>query len=81
MPPRQLVIALIGDLNWESSAEHYRISTRQSRGRQSGRCLMQSFDFGEIETLHAGGFPYIRRAMGAWSQDRGVGNGVGKIDG
>jgi aspartate racemase len=57
--PRQLVIGLIGGLSWESSAEYYRIINQTIRSRlgglRSARCLMWSFDFGEIEALqHAG---------------------------
>jgi hypothetical protein len=36
-PPRQLVIALIGDLSWESSAEYYRIINQTIRSRFGGR--------------------------------------------
>jgi aspartate racemase len=57
--PRQLVVGLIGGLSWESSAEYYRIINQTIRSRlgglRSARCLMWSFDFGEIEALqHAG---------------------------
>lgn len=53
------VIGLIGGLSWESSAEYYRIINEMTRARlggmRSARCLMWSFDFGEIEALqHAG---------------------------
>ncbi|MBN8943984.1 MAG: aspartate/glutamate racemase family protein [Rhizobiales bacterium] len=46
-------------MSWESSAEYYRIINQQVRerlgGLRSARCLMWSFDFGEIEALqHAG---------------------------
>ena len=55
----QRVIGLIGGLSWESSAEYYRIINETVRARlgglRSARCLMWSFDFGEIEALqHAG---------------------------
>lgn len=55
----QKVIGLIGGMSWESSAEYYRIINQMVRARlgglRSARCLMWSFDFGEIETLqHAG---------------------------
>lgn len=55
----QKVIGLIGGLSWESSAEYYRIINQTVRARlgglRSARCLMWSFDFGEIEALqHAG---------------------------
>ena len=57
--PRQGVIGLIGGMSWESSAEYYRIINEAVRNRlgglRSARCLMWSFDFGEIEALqHAG---------------------------
>lgn len=57
--PRQDVIGLIGGLSWESSAEYYRLINEGVRARLGGmhsaRCLMWSFDFGEIEALqHAG---------------------------
>ena len=57
--PQQLVIGLIGGMSWESSAEYYRIINQGVRDRlgglRSARCLMWSFDFGEIEALqHAG---------------------------
>ena len=53
------VIGLIGGMSWESSAEYYRIINETVRvrlgGLHSARCLMWSFDFGEIEALqHAG---------------------------
>ena len=55
----QKVIGLIGGMSWESSAEYYRIINQTVRirlgGLRSARCLMWSFDFGEIEALqHAG---------------------------
>lgn len=55
----QKVIGLIGGMSWESSAEYYRIINETVRARlgglRSARCLMWSFDFGEIEALqHAG---------------------------
>ncbi len=57
--PQQLVIGLMGGMSWESSAEYYRIINQTVRDRlgglRSARCLMWSFDFGEIEALqHAG---------------------------
>lgn len=57
--PQQVVIGLIGGMSWESSAEYYRIINQAVRSRlgglRSARCLMWSFDFGEIEALqHAG---------------------------
>ncbi|WP_342452354.1 aspartate/glutamate racemase family protein [Pararoseomonas baculiformis] len=56
---QQKVIGLIGGMSWESSAEYYRIINEKVRDRlgglRSARCLMWSFDFGEIEALqHAG---------------------------
>ncbi|MCF4124549.1 aspartate/glutamate racemase family protein [Methylobacterium sp. SyP6R] len=56
---QQKVIGLIGGMSWESSAEYYRIINETVRDRlgglRSARCLMWSFDFGEIEALqHAG---------------------------
>jgi aspartate racemase len=53
------VIGLIGGLSFESSAEYYRRINEGVRSRlgglRSARCLMWSFDFGEIEALqHAG---------------------------
>jgi len=55
----QKIIGLIGGMSWESSAEYYRIINERVRerlgGLRSARCLMWSFDFGEIEALqHAG---------------------------
>jgi len=55
----QKVIGLIGGMSWESSAEYYRIINElvcdRLGGLRSARCLMWSFDFGEIEELqHAG---------------------------
>ncbi|WP_245239092.1 aspartate/glutamate racemase family protein [Methylobacterium platani] len=51
----QKVIGLIGGMSWESSAEYYRIINETVRARlgglRSARCLMWSFDFGEIEAL------------------------------
>ncbi|MBE7210107.1 MAG: aspartate/glutamate racemase family protein [Gluconacetobacter diazotrophicus] len=46
-------------MSWESSAEYYRIINRTARerlgGLHSARCLMWSFDFGEIEALQRDG--------------------------
>ena len=55
----QRVIGLVGGMSWESSAEYYRLINQMVRtrlgGLRSARCLLWSFDFGEIETLqHAG---------------------------
>ena len=53
--PQQIVIGLMGGMSWESSAEYYRIINQAVRvrlgGLRSARCLMWSFDFGEIEAL------------------------------
>ena len=56
---QQKIIGMIGGMSWESSAEYYRIINQTIRARlgglRSARCLMWSFDFGEIEALqHAG---------------------------
>ena len=55
----QKVIGLIGGMSWESSAEYYRIVNQLVRARlgglRSARCLMWSFDFGEIEALQSAG--------------------------
>ena len=63
----QKIIGLIGGMSWESSAEYYRIINETVRARlgglRSARCLMWSFDFGEIErcsTLVAGMMPLPR---------------------
>ena len=58
-PSQQAVIGLIGGMSWESSAEYYRLINQGVRARlgglRSARCLLWSFDFGEIEALqHAG---------------------------
>lgn len=57
--PQQGVIGLIGGLSWESSAEYYRIINQTARerlgGLRSARCLLWSFDFGEIEALQRAG--------------------------
>ncbi|WP_457831687.1 aspartate/glutamate racemase family protein, partial [Staphylococcus aureus] len=45
--------------SWESSAEYYRIINEAVRDRLGGghsaRCLLWSFDFGEIEALQVAG--------------------------
>ena len=55
----QAVIGLIGGLSWESSAEYYRLMNERVRDRLGGlhsaRCLLWSFDFGEIEALQRAG--------------------------
>ncbi len=61
----QKVIGLIGGMSWESSAEYYRIINETVRARlgglRSARCLMWSFDFGEIEALQHQGAGTRRR--------------------
>jgi len=62
------VIGLIGGMSWESSAEYYRLINQGVRARlggmRSARCLMWSFDFGEIEALqHAGHWDEATRLM------------------
>jgi aspartate racemase len=51
----QKIVGLIGGMSWESSAEYYRLINQGVRARLGGahsaRCLMWSFDFGEIEAL------------------------------
>jgi aspartate racemase len=52
---QQRIIGLIGGLSWESTAEYYRILNEMVRARLGGmhsaRCLLWSFDFGEVEAL------------------------------
>ncbi|MER2022966.1 MAG: aspartate/glutamate racemase family protein [Stenotrophomonas sp.] len=53
------IVGLIGGMSWESSAHYYRLINAQVRdtlgGLHSGRILLWSFDFAEIEALqHAG---------------------------
>ena len=62
------VIGLIGGLSFESSAEYYRRINEGVRSRlgglRSARCLMWSFDFGEIEALqHAGEWDHATALM------------------
>jgi aspartate racemase len=62
------VIGLIGGMSWESSAEYYRLINQGVRARlggmRSARCLMWSFDFGEIEALqHAGRWDEAARLL------------------
>ncbi len=70
---QQKVIGLIGGMSWESSAEYYRSSTNGAgRILRSARCLMWSFDFGEIEALqHAGRWDEATAALidvpGGWT--------------
>ncbi len=52
-------IGLLGGMSWESTTEYYRILNEIVRerlgGLHSARCLLNSVDFAEIETLfHAG---------------------------
>ncbi len=66
--PRMGVIGLIGGLSWESSAVYYRLINEAVRERRGGassaRCLMWSFDFGEIEALqHQGRWPETEALM------------------
>ena len=55
----QKIIGLIGGMSWESSVEYYRIINEEIQkrlgGLRSARCLMWSFDFGEIEELQRAG--------------------------
>ena len=64
---QQGVIGLIGGMSWESSAEYYRIINQAVRprlgGLRSARCLMWSFDFGEIEALQHADAGMMRRLM------------------
>ncbi|MEJ2050665.1 MAG: aspartate/glutamate racemase family protein [Calditrichota bacterium] len=50
-------IGLVGGMDWESSAEYYRIineAVRQKLGkRHSAKCVMYSVDFEELELLEA----------------------------
>jgi aspartate racemase len=52
-------IGLIGGMSWESSAHYYRMINERVRtlagGLHSGRILMLSVDFGEIERMQTGG--------------------------
>jgi aspartate racemase len=64
----QKIIGLIGGMSWESSAEYYRIINQTARtrlgGLHSAKCLMWSFDFGEIEALqHEGRWEEATDAM------------------
>ena len=53
------VIGLIGGMSWESTAEYYRIINRTVKerlgGYHSGKILLYSVDFSEIEKLQRGG--------------------------
>lgn len=53
------VIGLIGGMSWESSAEYYRIINEEVKNRlgglHSGKCLLYSVDFEEIERYQAYG--------------------------
>ena len=53
------MIGLIGGLSWESTAQYYRIINQKARkmlgGVHSARCLVYSFDFGEVERSQAAG--------------------------
>ncbi len=68
MDVSQKIIGLIGGMSWESSAEYYRLINQTVRARlgglRSAKCLMWSFDFGEIEALqHAGRWDDAAAAM------------------
>jgi aspartate racemase len=60
-------IGLLGGLSWESSAEYYRIINQEAQRRLGGvhsaKCLLYSFDFGEIEALQAAGDWVAARAL------------------
>jgi aspartate racemase len=65
---QQATIGLIGGMSWESSAEYYRIINREMQRRlggvHSGRSLMWSVDFGEIERLqHEGQWDSLAEVM------------------
>jgi aspartate racemase len=53
------IIGLIGGMSWESTAEYYRIINQtikeQLGGHHSGKILLYSVDFSEIETLQRQG--------------------------
>ncbi|MBN6889867.1 amino-acid racemase [Cytobacillus horneckiae] len=53
------VIGLIGGMSWESSVEYYRIINEEVKrrlgGLHSGRCLLYSVDFEEIERFQSEG--------------------------
>ena len=62
------MIGLIGGMNWESSAEYYRIINQGVRDRRgptaSARSLLWSFDFSEIERLqHGSDWPALTERM------------------
>lgn len=62
------MVGLIGGMSWESSAHYYRLINEQVRdtagGLHSGRILLWSFDFAEIEALqHAGDWAAATRRM------------------
>lgn len=62
------IVGLIGGMSWESSAHYYRLINAQVRdtlgGLHSGRILLWSFDFAEIEALqHAGDWDTATRRM------------------
>ncbi len=62
------IIGLIGGMSWQSSAEYYRLINQavadRLGGSRSARCLLWSFDFGEIEALqHAGDWQEATRLM------------------
>ena len=62
------IVGLIGGMSWESSAHYYRLINEQVRdtlgGLHSGRILLWSFDFAEIEALqHAGDWDSATQRM------------------
>jgi aspartate/glutamate racemase len=67
------IIGLIGGLSFESLAEYYRLINEGIRerlgGLRSARCLMWSFDFGEIEALQQAG-DWDRARSCCWSGKR-----------
>ncbi|AGK51393.1 putative aspartate racemase [Burkholderia thailandensis MSMB121] len=61
-------IGLIGGMNWESSAEYYRLVNQHMRarlgGRRNARSIMATVCFDEIKTLrHAGEWDELGRLM------------------
>lgn len=78
------VIGLIGGLSWESSIEYYRIINQTARdrlgGAHSARCLMWSFDFGEIEAMqHAGRWDLAEAAMADAARRLAAGGAAGLV--
>lgn len=54
-----LVVGLLGGMNWESSAEYYRLANEMVRqrlgGLHSARIVMASLDFADVEELQVAG--------------------------